>query len=251
MKRPTLVLLALLAFLAACQAPPPPTLLPAIPTASPTSLPTATRTPQPSPVPPTASPSPSPPPPTRVFTEEFTDAAPYWRYLQVETGAALPGPQVNGGFLVFDLPSPNQWIYGIYDPFEYADVRIDAAVQVRSGGNAVPGLVCRYDKERGWYEFDILDDQTYVLLYGEWLADGVARYTPFVQAQSEKIVSGANELGLLCEGDVLTPFINGAQLRRRQETIHSLTNGKVGIAAASFGQAPAEIAFDWLKVSIP
>jgi len=251
MKRNTLGLLMLVALLAACQVP---SAEPVV-TASATVLPSPTLAPtptmEPSPVPPTASPSPSPPPRGRVFTEDFEAASPYWQYVQVDTGAALPSPTVHAGFLVFDLPSPNQWIYGIYEPFEYADVRLDALVQVRYGGNAVPGLVCRYDREQGWYEFDILDDQTYVLLYGEWLADGVARYTPLVQAESEKIVSGENELGLLCEGDVLTPFINGTQLRRRQESTYALAGGRVGMAAASFEHAPAQIAFDWLKVSLP
>jgi hypothetical protein len=236
---------------AACRGPSAGSVATASPTAAPPPTFTTTPTPQPSPVPPSASPSPSPPPASRVFTEEFTTASPYWQYLQVDTGAAPPNPKVDGGFLVLDLPSPNQWMYGIYEPFEYADVRIDVAVQVRRGGNAVPGLVCRYDEKRGWYEFDVLDDQTYVLLYGQWLAEGVAQYMPLVQAQSEKIVAGENELGLLCQGDVLTPFVNGTQLRRRQESTYGLTGGKVGIAVASFEQAPAQIAFDWVRVSLP
>jgi hypothetical protein len=243
--------LALVSFLAACQtlsAPETPT---SSPTASPAPLPTSTWTPEPSPVPPTSSPTPSPLPPQRSFAEEFNEPPPYWRYQQVDTGNPLPTPKVDAGFLVFDLPSPNQWVYGIYDPFGYSDVMLDVSVQVRSGSHAAPGLVCRYDAQRGWYEFDVLDDQTYVLLYGQWLADGVARYTPLVQAGSDKIQAGQNELGLLCQGDVLTPFINGTQLRRRQESTYGLAEGKVGIAAASFDHAPAEIAFDWVKVSIP
>jgi hypothetical protein len=251
MKRSNLGFLMLAVVLAACQARSAEPAATAVPTALPSPISTATLTPEPTAILPTASPSPSPLPPSRVFTEEFTAGSPYWTYVQVDTGAALPSPRVAGGFLVFNMPSPNQWIYGIYEPFEYADVRLDAAVQVRSGGNAVPGLVCRYDEKLGWYEFDILDDRTYVLLYGQWLAEGVARYTPLVQAESDKLVSGENELGFLCQGDVLTPFVNGTQLRRRQESTYGLTGGKVGLAAASFEQAPAEIAFDWLKVSLP
>jgi hypothetical protein len=251
MKRSALGFLTLVVVLTACQAPAAEPVVTASRTALPSPTPTTTPTMEPSPVPPSATPTPSPPPASRVFTEEFAAASPYWQYLQVDTGAALPNPTVDAGFLSFDLPSPNQWIYGIYEPFEYADVRIDAAVQVRSGGDAVPGLVCRYDEKRGWYEFDILNDRTYVLLYGQWLTGGVVRYTPLVQAESEKIVRGENELGLVCQGDVLTPFINGTQLRRRQESTYGLAGGKVGIAAASFEQAPAEIAFDWLKVSLP
>jgi hypothetical protein len=251
MKRTKLSFLLIVMFVAACQARTAEPNVTTAPAASPSPVPTTTPTQEPSPVPPTATASPSPVPAERVFSEQFEAGSPYWTYVQVDTGAALPTPTVVGGFLVFDMLSPNQWVYGIYEPFEYGDVRLDAAVQVRSGGGAVPGLVCRYDEKRGWYEFDILDDQTYVLLYGQWLAEGVARYTPLVQAGSEKIVDGENELGLLCEGDVLTPFINGTQLRRRQETTYGLTGGKVGVAAASFEQAPAEIAFDWLKVALP
>jgi hypothetical protein len=251
MKRGKLAYLTVVVLLAACQPPPASVVVSASPSAWPSPVPTRTRTPEPSPVPPSPSPTPSPEPPSRVFTEEFTTTPLDWEYLQVDTGATLPSPEVAGGLLVFDLPSPNQWIYGIYDPFEYADVRLDASVQVRPGSHAVPGLVCRYDAARGWYEFDILDDQTYVLLYGEWLAEGVARYTPLVQAVSEKIVAGENELGLLCQGDVLTPFINGTQLRRRQEGNYRLTSGKVGIAAASFEKAPAEIAFERVTVAEP
>jgi hypothetical protein len=251
MKPTKLGFLALLSILAACQGPFAPETPTASPPSSPVPPPTSTWTPAPSPIPPTASPSPSPLPPRRSFVDEFDTASGYWTYVQVETGHPLPAPEVLAGFLVFDLPSPNQWVYGIYDPLKYADVMLDASVQVRSGKQAVPGLVCRYDERRGWYEFDILEDQTYVLLYGQWLADGVARYTPLAQAASEKIVTGENELGLLCQGDVLTPFINGTQLRRRQESTYGLSQGKVGIAAASFDQAPAEIAFDSVQVSVP
>ncbi len=222
---------------------------PATTTVSPTAAATATSTPEPSPVPPT--PTVTSPPAERFFTEDFDRASPYWSFPQVDTGQPAEPPQIDGGFLVFQLPAPNQWLYGVYQPFHYADVRVDAAVQVRLGSHGTPGLVCRYDEQQGWYEFDIHDDQTYVLLFGQWLADGVARYTPLVQAESEKIQPGQNEIGLLCEGDVLTPFVNGTQLRRREERTFGLTTGKIGVAASSFQDAPEIIAYDWVRVSSP
>jgi hypothetical protein len=209
----------------------------------------STSTLTPSPIPPTGTATPLPA--LRIFKEEFADASPYWDTLQVDTGQAAAPPEVDLGFLVFDLPAPNQWVFAVYRPFEYADVRLGAAVQIRAGSGGIPGLICRYDKDGGWYEFDIHEDQTYVLLYGKWLADGIVRYTPIFQAQSEKILPGENEIGLLCEGDTLTPYINGTQLRRHQEKNFGLTTGKIGVTAASFEDAPATVAYDWVQAALP
>ena len=175
----------------------------------------------------------------------------YWSFLEVNAGQLQAPPEINAGYLQFDLATPNQWVYGIYDPLEYTDVRVDASVQVRGAEYATPGVVCRYDQNKGWYELDVLEGQTYMLLFGEWLADGVARYTPLVRAQSEKIQAGENEIGLECQGETLTPFINGTQLQRRQETLIGLTSGKVGLTASAFEKVPAVIAYDWIKVSEP
>jgi hypothetical protein len=58
---------------------------------------------------------------------------------------------------------------------------------------------------------------------------------------------GPNEIGLACEGDVLTPYINGVQIRRRQESLHVLHEGQVGVSAASFEAAPLMIVVDWVQ----
>jgi hypothetical protein len=79
----------------------------------------------------------------------------------------------------------------------------------------------------------------------------VARYTPLVRAESEKIQPSLNEIGLECAGDTLTPFINGVQMRRRQETTFGLTEGRIGISAASSELVPLTISYDWLRVSEP
>jgi hypothetical protein len=218
-------------------------------TLSPTSTSTSTSTPQPSAIPPTATGTPLPA--VRVFKDDFSQDSPYWSFLQVDAGQSSARPEVKSGFLLFDLPAPNQWLYALYEPFAYTDVRLDADVQVRGGPQGTPGLVCRYDNERGWYEFDIHEDQTYVLLYGQWLADGVARYTPLVRAGSEKILPSENEMGLLCEGDTLTPYINGTQLRRQQEKTFALTSGKIGVAASAFEDGPVVIAYDWMQAALP
>ena len=57
-------------------------------------------------------------------------------------------------------------------------MRVDAQVEVRAGNDGTVGVVCRYSQANGWYEFNIYADQTYMLMYGQWLAPGIARYMP-------------------------------------------------------------------------
>ena len=87
--------------------------------------------------------------------------------------------------------------------------------------------------------------------FGQWLQEGIARYTPLVVSRSEEITPTENEISLECVEDKLTPHINGIQIRTRQEKLHVLTEGKVGVSAASFGSAPLGVSYDWIRVGIP
>ncbi len=203
--------------------------------------PTATR------VRPTQTPAPGP----REFNEDFRANPPYWTYLQAGNEQQGDTPRVQDGFLVFDLPAPEQWAYAIYSGHDYWDVTVKAMAQYRTPGDGAIGLICRYDTIKGWYELSVFADQTYALLYGQWLTNGVANYTPLYQGKSEKIQSDENELGLRCQDSSLTPFINGTQLRTWQENKFSLTMGKVGLAVSSFADSPFTVGFDWAKVTEP
>lgn len=189
-------------------------------------------------------------PAPRAFDEEFNGSLPYWAFQQVDNGQPFPGPSVEAGYLVFDLSAPNQWTYALYGGQDYQNVRVDAQVEVRAGDGAL-GIVCRYSEKNGWYEFNIYSDQTYMLLYGQWLAQGVVHYTPLYHSVSEKIKNGANEIGLLCQDSLITPFINGVQMRKWDEKKFGLTDGKIGILASSFDNTPFTSAYDWVKVNEP
>jgi hypothetical protein len=186
-----------------------------------------------------------------LFVEEFDAGAPYWLFMQAIAGPQSPEAQVEGGYLRLTLAVPDQWIYALYSAHTYADVRVDAQVELGADGEGATGLICRYDPATGWYEFNIYADQTYSLLFGQWLTEGVVRYTPLVVAESAQITPSVNRLGLACEGDILTPFINSVQMRRRQEKLHVLNGGQVGASAASFERAPIVITYDWISVSAP
>jgi hypothetical protein len=190
-------------------------------------------------------------PAPRAFTQNFDVSSPYWEFLQIDNGPSAPGPAFQAGSMVFDLPVANQWTADIYAPQEYADVRVEARMEFAPGGKGAAGIICRYGRNSGWYEFNIYPDQSYTLLFGQWLAEGVARYTPLIMSESEKIQGGVNEIGLWCEGNILTPYVNGTQLRKRQEKAFVLTSGEIGVTAASFEDLPVTISYDWVQVSEP
>ncbi len=163
----------------------------------------------------------------------------------------MTAPEIRDGFLVFEMMESNQWAYALYGGWQYGDVSIEATAQDRTGGDGAAGVVCRYDKNAGWYELDVFADGTYQLLYGRWLSAAVAGYVPLYRGESEAIQADENSLGLQCRGDTLTPSINGHALRQWQERKFGLKNGQVGLSVSSFADVPLVIAFDSVKVSEP
>ena len=184
-----------------------------------------------------------------MFTEEFDVAIPYWQFLQSGARSQPLTSSVQAGTLRLELTGADQWAYALYAGHDYDDVRVDAVANFGSGSSA--GVICRYTPADGWYEFDIYADGSYSILFGQWLAEGIARYTPLVLSVSDAIRPDANEIGLVCQDNILTPFVNSVQLRRRQETQHVLTTGNVGLSAASSDAGAATVTFDWVSVGNP
>jgi hypothetical protein len=239
-------MLAAVMFLCACATPAAPTLTSQAPSVTP-EPPTATVTA--SPLPPSATPTLAAAP--RTFTEGFDAAAPHWQFLQGGAVGEAIRSTVQSGTLRLELPGPDRWAYGLYAGPQYDDVRVDAVVDFGPGAGSSAGVICRYDAGLGWYEFDIYPDRSYSILFGQWLADGIARYTPLVLSESEHISATVNEIGLVCQGSILTPYVNATQLRRRQETQHVLTTGQVGLSASSSDVGGQVISFDWVSVGVP
>ena len=221
---------------------------------------TATRitpTSVPATVPPTVIPSPTstvtPPPPERYFTEEFDTPLTHWSTLYASGDTSRVDILNENNSLNFELYSPNAWVYTIYGAFEYESVHLETRVESHGSEINAMGLVCHYDEQVGWYEFNISSDGTYNVLHGQWLAEGVARYTPIASDISEYIEIGntTNEMGLDCYENILQLYINGKLFRQLDVGHIGLTGGEVGLAMASFDEASVILAFDWVKVSEP
>ena len=236
-KRSSLLLFALSVFLFACQSR---KSTPLPPTQAVTPFPEATAT---------LEPTATLPPALRDFTENFDSPSPYW--FTFGTSNVKPDIQLQNGFLVFNLTQANDWADIIYNAQDYQDVRVDAQVEMRSGNNGTVGIVCNYSQANGWYEFNIYADQTYAITYGQWLSPGLARYMPLRLASSEKIKTGTNQIGLVCQGNTLTPYINNVRMIVYEDNKVGLKHGNVGLTASSFTDVPFVAAFDWVKVSTP
>ncbi|MCC7117238.1 MAG: hypothetical protein IT310_01835 [Anaerolineales bacterium] len=210
--------------------PPPPTPIPATPTQTFTPAPTSSPTPVP-----------------LYFSDEFN--APdttAWNSFQTG-GATAPTLAIENGLLRLDIPAPHTWFYAIHNAHDYQNVTISAKFSSAHSGSA--GLVCYYSKD-GWLEFNLASDGTYTVLFGQLLAEGIANYLPIASAASEYLAPGAMdyEIGLTCQPDFLSLFINGKLFRKLDVTRFKLESGQVGVTASSFDEAPAIVTFDWFKV---
>jgi hypothetical protein len=217
-----------------------------------------TETPSPSPVPPTDTPSVTPSPQPTVtpfpmfFTDEFDASSAAWTMLQAGSDA-VPNIAVENSRLIVQTDAPYAWIYSLYGPQEYGDVRIDTKFVNNALSPASAGLICRYSDTDGWLEYNVTTDGTYNLLYGEWLASGVANYLPVVNGSSNAIPQSGIELqiGLICSGTTATLLINDTVIRNADVSRFELASGKVGLAASSYENTPVIVSFDWFKVSEP
>jgi len=244
------VIVLLFILLSACQT--------ATPEPTPTAAPTATPLP-PTPIPATETSTPiptptfTPEPPAQFFTEEFDNAPVYWSTLTASGDGSRVEILNENSKLTFELYNPNAWLYAVYGAHEYDTVHIEARIESTGSNTNYMGLVCNYKEQEGWLEFNISSDGSYTILYGEWLGEGVASYTPIADGISEYINPGnaTNEIGLDCLDDTLQLYINGKLFRNLDVSRFELEGGKVGLAVASFEDLPVILGFDWVRVSEP
>ena len=114
-------------------------------------------------------------------------------------------------------------------------------------------MVCRYSDTEGWFEYNISTDGTYNLLYGKWLATGIAEYLPIVDGKSQEIKQSGDvqHIALTCADNVLHLSINGNIVRRTDVSTYRLTSGKIGLTTSSFENVPVVAVFDFITVNEP
>lgn len=226
-----------------------------------------TSAPQPTEVPPTEEPTEVPPPTAteppvpqaqEYFTEDFDNPlSSDWSVFTITDPNASDLDKVkveaDSGNLVWDLDSEYVYYYLFYNAFTYEDVKVEARADNRGKNNNSVSLVCRYDEEIGWYEFNIANNGLYDILYAEVLDSGKIRWNRIANGGSNAINQGkeVNEYSIACEGDNLTLNINGDEVISIKDKKYGLRSGQVGISVSSFNVLPILIEMDWLKISEP
>jgi hypothetical protein len=149
-----------------------------------------------------------------------------------------------------DISSPDTWSIGIHNAYTYPNVFLRARASASPTGSI--GLICRYDEEAGWFEYNVSSDGTYNALYGQWLAPGVVKYTPISSDRSGLLTVGSPnyELGLACQDNYLFLYVNDSLLRRLDVTNYGLIEGKIGISVSSLREAPITVLFEWVRVGL-
>jgi hypothetical protein len=211
--------------------------------------------PEPTAVPPTEPPAPQA---QQFFTEEFdSPLSSDWDILTV-TGSDDADPdkvtvESQNGKLVWDFESTYVYYYLFYNAYNYGDVKVDVRADNRGRNNNSISLICRYDPDIGWYEFNIANSGLYDILYGEVTSNGDIQYSTITNGGSNAIKQGkeVNEYSISCKGDKLTLWINGKEVKSVTEKNYGLRDGQVGVSVSSFNVLPILIEMDWVKISQP
>jgi hypothetical protein len=152
------------------------------------------------------------------------------------------------------LEGTNIYVYTYYSPKTYSDVRIDMTAENRGDNSNNVSMICRYDENEGWYEFNVANSGLYQILYGSWDADKRhASYSKIADGGSNKIHTGkdVNTYTAICQGRTLTLMINGSQVRTLDDNQNALRSGYVGLGVSSFQRFPVIVEVATFKASQP
>ncbi|MEA5078034.1 MAG: trypsin-like peptidase domain-containing protein [Anaerolineaceae bacterium] len=184
------------------------------------------------------------------FTDEFENGLSNYSYFTMGKGGEN-GMDIytEDGKLVFDLNGEYLWPYLMYDPYTYKNVALQFEAENLGNNNNNVSFVCRYDPDRGWYEFNVANNGLYWILYYD--AVEANDYKTLFDGGSQSINMGraTNTYGVICEGDSLSLYINGHLERTVKDT--NLKEGQVGVSVSSFDSFPVRVDIDWLKISEP
>jgi len=219
------------------------------PTAEPTELPV------------TEEPLPTEPPTPEAqpfFTEEFDEPlsdnwSTYIIYDPTVSDLDKVTLEADDGKLVWDFNSQYVYHYLFYGAYEYEDVQLETIADNRGKNNSAVSLICRYDPEVGWYEFNVANNGLYVINFVKVLDSGKLEWNRIANGGSNEIKAGlqTNEYLARCEGNELYLEINGAQVKKIEDKKYGHNKGLVGVSVRAFNALPVLIDMDWFRISEP
>ena len=234
--------------------------------ATPDSTPAATQTPYvivvtPTPQPATETIAPTEPPATPTIEVAQNDEPP--KFFRDEFEGDLDNYELNlwtgrfgkadvfteDGKLKFRLNAVHLAPYLTYEPHTYTDVRLEVQAENLAFNDNHITLVCRYDEELGWYEFNIGSNGLYrINYYDNTLVKGHVRLW---NGGSTDIKMGrqVNTIAIECIGTQLSLYVNDVLLRTVEHK--DLKEGRVGLGVSSFDYFPVNVDFEYFDISQP
>lgn len=192
------------------------------------------------------------------YTEEFDNPlSSDWTifYLEASDKADVDKVTVEAeeGKLVWDFDSEYLYYYLFNTAHSYEDVTVQVNADNLGRNNNNVSLMCRYDPEVGWYEFNIANNGLYNIFFAEINSQGKIVYNRITNGGSNAIKQGkdVNEYSITCKGEELSLYINGDEVNTITERKYSLRDGNIGVSVSSFNVLPIRVEMDWVKVTEP
>ncbi len=183
------------------------------------------------------------------FTEEFDVLPTNWSPFIVNGYANSWLPSIKNKSLFFNLTSKDLGAYFSYDPFSYKDVKITLVAENRGDYESAISVICRRGEE-GWYEFNVTSLGFYHVFYKNIDVNGKIKASPIANGASAKFHPGkdVNEYTVTCQKRTLSLMVNGFETVSVDDNQFALKEGAVGIGVTSFGEVPAVMYIDQVKV---
>lgn len=146
-----------------------------------------------------------------------------------------------------DIETPWVYLYYMYEPHVYDDVRIDFEVENKGVNSNNVGLICRYT-DYGWYEFVTTSGGYYSIW--RYYEDGSEE---LATGGIKSIRFGANKKNVytaICKGNVMTLLVNDVEIAKvKDEEIPDA--GYAGINVSSEDLVPVQVEVNWIEISAP
>ncbi len=194
------------------------------------------------------------------FAEEFDkplseDWKPFMIYDVKVSDPEAAQVQVADGKLAWNINTKALGDYLIYNAFTYKDVKLETSYDNRGVNSNGVSLICRYDANAGWYEFQVTNSGLYNI-YAMQPPAGAGKeyvYNRLANGGSMAIKQGkgVNEFSATCQGNQLTLYINGEKAATAVDQKFGFGEGRVGVAVTSFNVVPVTVNMESLKVTEP
>lgn len=188
------------------------------------------------------------------FTEDFNGSLDNWDHFVAGGDESQLTSSVENGFLNFEIKGKGLYYYIYYTPKTYKDVRINLRAENRGEINSTVIIICRYNEDNGWYEFNINNGGLYKIVYTKWNADKKNTSSAIIANGGSALIhtgKEVNEYSATCSDRTLSLSINGTEVRSEVDNKFVLGDGYAGVGVASEKFIPVKVGLDSVSISQP